>query len=309
MKRNSQDNAAGTIEQTLKSARLRLTDSQISDSAGLDAELLLAHCLQTSRTYLFTWPEKMLNESQQACFENLLQQRLQGHPIAHLTGEREFWGLALKVTPDTLIPRPDTEILVETALQKIERLQQTNQACSVSSQPSPLHVLDLGTGTGAIALALKQECPQCDVTALDQSAAALEIARNNAHTHDLSIRFLQSDWFSALDANERFSIIVSNPPYIENNDPHLQQGDVRFDPISALTSGEDGLDDLKFIIEQAWSFLHPGGWLLVEHGYNQAEAVSALFRQRGYQQIESRCDYGGNPRITFGQKPCSSQAE
>ncbi|MDG6779125.1 peptide chain release factor N(5)-glutamine methyltransferase [Thiomicrorhabdus sp. zzn3] len=307
MKPNSEDKAAGTIEQTLKSARSRLTDSQISDSPGLDAELLLAHCLQTSRTYLFTWPEIELNESQQACFNSLLQKRLQGHPIAHLTGEREFWGLSLKVTPDTLIPRPDTEILVETALQKIEQLQQTEQACSDCRPPSPIRLLDLGTGTGAIALALKQECPQCDVTALDQSGAALEVARYNAQIHNLSIRFLKSDWFSVLDANKRFSVIVSNPPYIENNDPHLQQGDVRFDPISALTSGEDGLQDLKFIIQQAWSFLQPDGWLLVEHGYNQAEAVSALFQQRGYQQIENRCDYGGNPRITFGQKPCTSQ--
>lgn len=286
-----------SIADNLQTASLTLQQHQISDSPKLDAELLLAFCLHKNRTYLYTWPEKELSETEQACFDALIQQRLLGHPIAHLTGEREFWGLNLKVTEDTLIPRPDTEILIETALDKLTNLHntfsKTNQACSI---------LDLGTGTGAIALALKTEFKNCDMFAIDFSLAALEVAQHNAKAHNLDIQFIHSSWFEQLDSNLRFNLITSNPPYIEEQDPHLKQGDVRFEPITALTAGKDGLDDLKVITEQAWSFLNSKGWLMVEHGYNQATDVQALFTQHGYQQIETINDYGHNPRITIGQK-------
>ena len=296
------------IADLLKTARSAIEQQQISDSAQLDAELLLAFCLQQSRTYLYTWPEKVPSETQQACFNERLQQRLAGQPIAHLTGEREFWGLNLTVTADTLIPRPDTEILIETALNKLPSntnnpsnqslnitngLSETEQACSI---------LDLGTGTGAIALALKSERPNCDVHAVDFSLAALNVAKQNALNHQLAVNFTQSSWFEQLNPQFRFDFIVSNPPYIEEQDPHLNVGDVRFEPISALTAGKDGLEDLRIIIEQACSFLQNNGWLMVEHGYNQADKVQALFELHGYQQIETIQDYAHNPRITIGQK-------
>jgi len=284
-----------SIADNLQTASAALQQQAFSDSPKLDAELLLAFCLQKNRTYLYTWPEKVLSETEQACFEKLIQQRLLGHPIAHLTGEREFWGLNLKVTADTLIPRPDTEVLIETALEKLstETDSKTEQACSI---------LDLGTGTGAIALALKSELQSCKVTAIDFSLPALKVAQNNAQTHHLDIHFLHSSWFQQVDPQSRFNLITSNPPYIEAQDPHLNQGDVRFEPLTALTAGNDGLDDLKIIIEQAWSFLKTKGWLMVEHGYNQATDVQNLFTQHGYQQIETIQDYGQNPRITIGQK-------
>ena len=289
----------------IKSASQAIEAAQISDSARLDAELLMAFCLQKSRTYLYTWPENTPSQNQQACFDRLLQKRLQGQPIAHLTGEREFWGLNLKVTPDTLIPRPDTEILIETALSKLSPLN--SQLIGNQHTPQegikPCSLLDLGTGSGAIALALKFERPSCNVTAVDFSLAALEVAKQNAQTHNLEVEFLHSSWFDALEVGKTFNLIVSNPPYIETQDPHLSQGDVRFEPLSALTAGADGLDDLKLIIEQACSFLKPAGWLMVEHGYNQAGDVAKLFKLHHYQNIETIIDYGQNPRITIGQKP------
>lgn len=294
-----------SIAQTLQDASQRLQNQQISDSPKLDAELLLCHCLGKNRTYLFTWPEKHLQPQQQTCFENLLKQRLQGHPIAHLIGQREFWGLNLKVTPDTLIPRPDTEILVETALEKlparhVNHTVKTEQACPKPNNQN-CRILDLGTGSGAIALALKHERPDCQVSAVDLSPAALQVAQHNAQTLELEIDFKPSSWFSALAESEVYDLIVSNPPYIEDEDEHLQQGDVRFEPLSALTSGKDGLNDLKTIIQQACPFLKAGGWLIVEHGYNQASSVQALFNSFGYVNVCSRQDYAGHDRITLGQ--------
>lgn len=279
-----------TIQEALDKASSQIRSQAVGDTPRLDAELLLAHCLGQTRTYLFTWPEKALDNRQLSCFEEKLQQRLQGHPIAHLTGEREFWGLALKVTNDTLIPRPDTEILIETAL-------------SILPDQSPCDILDLGTGTGAIALALKSERPQCRVMAVDLSLPALKVAQENARNLKLDIEFKQSSWFENIDSSERFDLIVSNPPYIEDEDEHLSQGDVRFEPITALTAGHDGLNDLKIIIQQACSFLKPQGWTLVEHGYNQAGAVQQLFLQYGYRNIATIKDYGDNPRMTLGQLP------
>jgi len=289
-----------SIVDLITTASTAFESQQISDSCKLDAELLMSHCLKQTRTYLYTWPEKILSENQQACFDELVQKRLQGQPIAHLMGEREFWGLNLKVTPDTLIPRPDTEILIETALQKLSTLKKVNAPLSQNQQAC--HILDLGTGTGAIALALKSELPACKVTAIDFSLAALEVAKHNALSHQLNIELIHSSWFDALKSLQQFDLIASNPPYIEAQDPHLTQGDVRFEPLSALTAGSDGLDDLKVIIGQACSFLKKDGWLLVEHGYNQAHSVATLFAQHDFKHIETIQDYGQNPRITLGQK-------
>lgn len=282
------------IKEVLHHASGQIASQTRSDSPRLDAELLLAHCLQQNRTYLFTWPEKKLTAFQSSCFQTLLKQRLEGHPVAHLLGEREFWGLPLKVTPDTLIPRPDTEILVESALEKLAASESKNMDC---------RILDLGTGSGAIALALKSEHPECRVTAVDFSPKALEVARINAQRHRLEIEFLLSSWVEQLPETVRYDLIVSNPPYIEERDPHLAEGDVRFEPKTALTSGESGLNDLKTIIQKAFPFLKPQGWLMVEHGYNQTELVSRLFKQIGYQHVTTVKDYGDNPRVTIGRKP------
>ncbi|WP_321275934.1 peptide chain release factor N(5)-glutamine methyltransferase [Thiomicrorhabdus indica] len=278
-----------TIEQVIQLATDALFG--LSDSPKLDAELLLCHVLECERSYLYTWPEKILGNDQVLAFRELLQKRQQGHPIAHLIGEREFWGLPLKVTPDTLIPRPDTEVLIETALTLLPAGQNAN-----------LRILDLGTGTGAIALALKSERPNAQVCAVDFSKAALEVAKTNSELLNLPIQNLHSSWFQALPAGEYFDLIASNPPYIEQEDEHLSQGDVRFEPISALTSGKDGLEDIRLIAKQAIDYLLPAGWLILEHGYNQGEAVREILAENGYQTIETRQDYGQNDRITFGQK-------
>ncbi|NPA72366.1 MAG: peptide chain release factor N(5)-glutamine methyltransferase [Gammaproteobacteria bacterium] len=281
------------IQHSLEAASRQLIQAGLVDSPKLDAELLLAHALEANRTYLYTWSDKHLTDAQLTAFHRLLSQRLSGHPIAHILGEREFWGLSLKVTADTLIPRPDTETLVETAL---ELQTEDNQVWSF---------LDLGTGTGAIGLALKSELPNSQVTAIDYSTAALEVARQNAKTHNLEIRFLQSDWFSALSEQANpplYHCIVSNPPYIEESDPHILEGDVRFEPLSALTSGADGLEDIRTITQQAWQYLAPNGWLLIEHGYHQAEDVAEIFKANHYQSIRLVKDLGGNPRVTLGQK-------
>ncbi|WP_321324809.1 peptide chain release factor N(5)-glutamine methyltransferase [Thiomicrorhabdus sp.] len=280
-----------SIQNTLQQAQEQLKMAGLVDSPGLDAELLLCDALGVNRTYLFTWPEKILTNQQTKDFANGLQQRLLGKPIAHIIGHREFWGLNLQVTPDTLIPRPDTETLIEAVLE----IHSTH-----NSKPCG-KILDLGTGSGAIALALKSELPGYDVTAVDQSTAALDVAQQNAQQLNLQVNFLTSDWFSAIEGT--FDFIVSNPPYIEDNDPHLQQGDVRFEPLSALTSGKDGLTDIKFIIYQAWSYLETQGWLLIEHGYNQAQPIQTLLKEAGYQNITTKQDLGGNPRISLAQKP------
>jgi len=278
-----------SIQEALQDAQAKLTLAGLVDSPLIDAELLLCLVLNTHRTYLFTWPEKQLTTSQTQQFEGVLQQRLQGQPIAHILGERDFWGLNLQVTADTLIPRPDTETLIEAVLE--------TDCINISNSK----ILDLGTGSGAIALALKSEYPHCNITAIDQSEAALNIAKQNAQQLALDVTFLVSDWFSAV-AKQQFQCIVSNPPYIEENDPHLTQGDVRFEPITALTSGADGLKDIRLIIYQAWSFLEPEGWLFIEHGYNQADAIYKIFSDAGYQNITLKYDLSGNPRVSFAQK-------
>ncbi|WP_024850397.1 peptide chain release factor N(5)-glutamine methyltransferase [Hydrogenovibrio kuenenii] len=262
-----------------------------SDSPVLDAELLLAYTLGKNRTFLFTWPETELSAAQESAFEKLIKKRQAGIPIAHLIGRREFWGMDFKVTEDTLIPRPDTEILVEQTLTKID-------LCQKSGTASP-KVLDLGTGSGAIICALKNEIPTIQAYAVDYQAPALEIAKQNAKNHALDINFKLGSWLEPF-ADHKFNIIVSNPPYIEENDPHLKQGDVRFEPITALTSGEDGLRDIQTLIKNSRSHLEQNGWLLIEHGYNQADAVQQLLIKNDYQKIETFYDYGNNPRVTMG---------
>lgn len=272
-----------TISELLQRSA-ELTDS---DSAVLDTELLLSHALNVSRTYLKTWPDRQPDTDQVTTFAALFQRRLRGEPIAYILGHQGFWSLDLKVSEHTLIPRPETELLVETALE-----------LQLSPQSS---VLDLGTGTGAIALALACERNDWNITAVDFQPQAVALAEENRAAHKLdNVQIVQSNWFAALPA-VKFDLIVSNPPYIENNDPHLSQGDVRFEPASALVSGAEGLDDLILLIGQSVVFLKPNGWLLVEHGYDQGPRVRALFTEAGFSAIETRNDYNQMDRITFGQ--------
>lgn len=266
----------------------------VSGSAHLDAELLLCFILKKERSYLHAWPEKELEQQQLTAFQKLLELRLKGKPIAHILGEQGFWSLNLKVTPDTLIPRPDTERLVELALEIIP-------------QDKKWRILDLGTGSGAIALAIATERPLCEITATDQSTAALAIAEENAKTHALNnIQFIESLWFENIKA-QNYDMIVSNPPYICDNDEHLLQGDVRFEPLSALTAGADGLDDIRTIIKEGKTYLSPGAKMLLEHGFDQADAVITLFKAEGYQQVKNYADYAGQPRVTIGIQPKTSK--
>ena len=273
-----------TIESLLNNVEL-----PDSPTPRLDAELLLAQALGKSRGYLHTWPERELEASQHERYQAALARRRAGEPVAYILGRQGFWSLDLDVASHTLIPRPDTELLVETALALLPA--------------TPLQVLDLGTGTGAIALALACERPAWQVTGVDRVAEAVALAQGNGTRLQLAnARFAESCWFSAL-AGQRFQLIVSNPPYIAAADPHLSQGDVRFEPSSALVAGIDGLDDIRVIIEQAPAHLLAGGWLLLEHGFDQAEAVRELLAQRGFAAVDSRRDLGGHQRISLGQWP------
>lgn len=304
-----------------------------SSSPRLDAELLMMHVTKLNKVQLITGDLEELSALDETVFRALLTERLKGVPMAYILGEREFWDLTLKVTPDTLIPRPDTEVLVEKALTLIN--------CNHLRD-----VLDLGTGSGAIILALKHTVPELHATAIDSSRAALEVAMENAARYHLEVNFQQGCWFTpfveecvaasqegsdiqygtkldALALSEgasaqdqaraqaqaeagglpqaaRFDLIVSNPPYIEENDPHLSEGDVRFEPRSALVSGKDGLDDIRIIAHEARAFLRHNGYLLLEHGYNQGAAVRALLNELGYHKVETIRDYGQNERVTLG---------
>lgn len=256
------------------------------ESPRADADVLLCHLLGCRRSYLMTWPERTLDATQQATLQGWLSRRLNGEPIAHLIGEREFWSLPLKVSPATLIPRPDTEVLVEQALARLPT--------------GPCTVLDLGTGTGAIALALKSERPDADVWAVDRMPEAAALARTNSAALGLPIEVRDGSWFEPLSGAPCFGMIVSNPPYIDGADPHLAEGDVRFEPRSALVADEQGLADIRLIVAGAPAHLCPGGWLLLEHGWQQGEAVRQLLLQHGYSQVETVRDYGDNERVTLG---------
>jgi release factor glutamine methyltransferase len=255
--------------------------------ANLEANLLLQHVLHVNRAWVITHDRDVLNADQQAEFQLLLKRRLDGEPIAYIVGFREFYGLQLKVSPVTLIPRPDTETLVDAALEKIP-LDKVS------------HILDLGTGTGAVALAIAKHRNNCEVTAVDQSSDALSVTLENAQSLKLNnLRLIESNWFSELQG-ERFDLIVSNPPYIAQDDEHLKQGDLRFEPISALASGVDGLDDIRKIVQDAPDYLKTNGWLMLEHGFDQAESVATLLKTRGFNQIAHAKDIAGTLRVTFG---------
>ncbi|GAB3401998.1 SAM-dependent methyltransferase [bacteria symbiont BFo1 of Frankliniella occidentalis] len=268
----------------LRAAIARLSSSE---SPKRDAEILLAWVSGKSRAWLIAFDDAQLDDSQLAALESLLARRAAGEPVAYLIGEREFWSLPLSVSPDTLIPRPDSEVLVEQALSRLPA--------------DPCAILDLGTGTGAIALALASERADCQVTGVDRIAAAVALATHNGAKLNLpNARFLQSDWFSALNA-QRFQLIVSNPPYIDAADHHLSQGDVRFEPASALVASDHGLADIKTIASSAAKYLADNGWLLLEHGWQQGEAVRQILRENSFCQVETCQDYGGNDRVTLGQ--------
>jgi release factor glutamine methyltransferase len=269
--------------------RLMLALGLDATEARIEAHALLRLALgSVSRAWLLTHENDALEGKQGAAFEALLKRRLNGEPIAYILGKREFYGLEFIVTPDTLIPRPDTETLVEAALAKIP----TNQTCSV---------LDLGTGTGAIAITIASQRPQAQVTAVDASPAALAVAQSNAQNLDVNnVQFVLSDWFTAL-AGQTFDVIVSNPPYVAANDPHLNQGDLRFEPVNALAAGEDGLDCIRQIISQAREHLNPQGWLMFEHGYNQAEKVAQLLKSANFDSVSSVADLSGILRVTLGK--------
>ena len=273
-------------------ALLKQAASEIgSDSPRLDASLLLSHVTGLSRTSFIAWPERQVTPAQAEQFWALVKQRISGQPIAYLLGEQEFWSLPLKVSPSTLIPRPDTECLVEAALGL--------------SLPAEARVLDLGTGTGAIALALASERPCWQITASDRIAEAVELARANSQTLNLPITVVQSDWFADVPADQ-FDLLISNPPYIPASDCHLSEGDVRFEPSTALVAGDDGLNDIRLLISESPTWLAENGWLLLEHGHDQGESVRALFARDGWQDIETRRDYGDNERLTYARKPASN---
>lgn len=257
-----------------------------SETSRLDAELLLADATGWNRSSLRAWPERVPNAEQLARFRSQVEQRRRGLPIAHILGEQGFWSLNLAVNNATLIPRPDTECLVEAALGL--------------ALPEQALVLDLGTGTGAIALALASERPSWHIAACDSAPEAVELARHNASRLELSVEVYCSHWFDGLTPR-RYDLIVSNPPYIANNDAHLALGDVRYEPESALVSGPDGLDDLRHIIGHGSDWLAANGWLLVEHGHDQGEAVRGLFHASAYTDIFTGQDYGARERYTLGR--------
>lgn len=260
---------------------------QGGESPRRDAEILLGHVTGKSRTQILAFDETTLSAAQAETLTQLLARRQNGEPIAHLVGTREFWSLPLFVSPATLIPRPDTECLVEQALARLPQ--------------RPCRILDLGTGTGAVALALASERPDCQLTAVDYIADAAALAQRNAdHLGITNVTIMQSDWFSALSP-QRFAMIVSNPPYIDEQDEHLSQGDVRFEPKTALVAGDSGLADLAHIVNQGRDWLEPGGYMLLEHGWRQGAAVRALFTSAGYAQVQTCRDYGDNDRLTLAQ--------
>ena len=252
----------------------------------LENRILLCHALRLTRVQLITQSERRLDQAESDALKALFARRLRGEPIAYIVGLREFYGLDFRVTPDVLIPRPDTELLVELAMERL---------------PTGGALLDMGTGSGAIAVSIAHSRPDAVVTALDASAAALAIARENAAAHQARVTLLESDWYGALAKNQRFAVIASNPPYIVEGDVHLSQGDLRFEPVDALTDHGDGLSDLRTIIDGAPAHLLAGGWLLMEHGYDQAAAVRALLAGTGFTDVQSWRDLAGIERVSGGR--------
>ena len=275
------------IKQALQLASQNLAES--SPSAKIDAQVLLNHILQCNSAHLLAWPEKKLNEEQISSYQQLIQQRQQGLPVAYLTGLREFWSLNFSVNNSTLIPRPETETLIEFILEKF-------------SGRESIKLLDMGTGTGAIAITIATEKPGWHIFASELSTDALKLARHNSNSHQTSnISFVQSNWFTNIKQSD-FDIIVSNPPYIAHNDPHLLAGDVRFEPQSALSAGATGMDDIEHLCRHAKKHLKNNAWLIIEHGYNQKRLVSDCFAKNGFTQIDQKQDLSGHIRMTAGKK-------
>lgn len=268
-----------TLAELLLSATRRLVHSP---SSRIDAEVLMMRLLRVDRAFLYARPETAIPAATAAVYDTLVDARERGMPIAYLTGEREFFAHVFRVTPDTLIPRPDTELLVEAALQL--------------KLPEQARVLDLGTGSGAIAITLALECPAWDVTATDVVDAALAVARDNAARLGACVRFAGGDWFTAVVPDDRFDLIISNPPYIAPDDVHLGEGDLRFEPRSALIAADDGLAAIAHIVDAARHRLHAQGWLLIEHGWQQGEAVRARAVAAGYRPVKTLVDLAGKPR-------------
>ncbi len=267
--------------------------ANLSDSPRLDIEIFLTHILKKNRTYLFTWPEQELTGEQAKTFNEFFARRLTGEPVAHIIGQREFWSLPLMVNNSTLIPRPDTELLVEATLGLFTEDEENKVR----------RLLDLGTGTGAIVLALAHEKKSWQCVGVDKELAAVELAeKNRVQLSFDNVKILQSDWFSALAHEAPFDVIVSNPPYIDPDDSHLSEGDVRFEPLSALIAGNKGLADLEFIIAQAPRYLTSNGWLLVEHGHDQGAAVRDLLTANHFEDVNTFRDFGRNERVTIGRK-------
>lgn len=263
-----------------------------SDSGLLDAQLLLQYVLNCDRQYLYMHPQQRLTDDEWQQYRGLITQRREGRPVAHLLGHREFWTLNLSVNNSTLIPRPDTEILVEQAL--------------LLDLPANARVLELGTGTGAVALALASERPSWRVYAVDLAADAVALAIKNRDKHGLErVEIWASNWFSEVipssETEPGFDLIISNPPYIDSGDPHLQEGDVRFEPSSALVAGEQGYADLRTIIGDAPGFLNADGWVMLEHGYTQGAKVRAIFTEKGYQKVNTAADYASLDRVSYAQ--------
>lgn len=270
--------------------RLRLAAATLAGpDARWEAEVLLAHAMGRERSWLYAHADATVGDDAIATFDELLGQRRDGAPLAHLLGRRAFWSLDLAVSADTLIPRPETELLVELVLERIA----PEAACDV---------LDLGTGTGAIALAIALERPRARVTAVDASEAALAVARANAHAHELDrVELLRSDWFGAL-AGRQFDVVVSNPPYLAEDDPHLAAGELLREPRLALVSGADGLDAIRHIATHAFAAVRDGGWLLVEHGWTQGDAVRDILAAAGWRDVKTNRDLEGRDRVTLGRR-------
>jgi release factor glutamine methyltransferase len=275
------------INQALASGRQQLTHS---DTPELDSELILLYCLNASRNILFTDPNKYLTHLQEQQFSELISRRQKGEPVAYLIGTQGFWDLHLKVSPHTLIPRGDTESLIDWVLEK---------------ELNPKSILDLGTGTGALALSLAHEFPNARVLGVDVVSDAVALAQENKILNKISnAKFVQSSWFDSLknesEENKKFDLIISNPPYIDEQDPHLSQGDVRFEPSSALTAKQEGFADLFYIASHAQQYLNPQGCLLMEHGWQQAPQVQEFLKSENYKNVDSGKDLAGRERFTFG---------
>ena len=261
--------------------------SPYSDTASMDVDILLGHCVQQSRTWMMTWPDVALTDEQQQKLDAAIARRAEGEPIAYIVGAQEFWSLPLKVNSSTLIPRPETELLVEIALEK--------------TTSENAKVLDLGTGSGAISLAIKSERPLWKITAVDFSHDALAVAKGNAEALQLDVQFIQSDWFSNLP-EKGFDLIISNPPYIDQADVHLSQGDIRYEPDSALIADDQGFGDIKRISAEASHYLTQGGFLMFEHGFEQGEGVRKILHENGFSAVETVKDLAGLERVTLGRK-------